>query len=307
MITRLTLSASLLLMPALMWPSAAAQGASPDAPCAVCPAMTLVAAGSFEMGSPDTQAGRYGNEGPLHTVRVAQFYMGTYEVTRAQFGVFVAATGHDTGQRCSTSEDGKMAQRDGRSWRNPGYPQTDADPVVCVSWDDAQAYARWLSERSGQQFTLPSEAQWEYAARAGNQAARPWGDLADGACQYANVMDATGKAQVAGIAWEAHRCDDGYAYSAPVGRFSPNRFGLHDMIGNVWEWTADCWNRSYQGAPTDGSVWTGGNCTLRANRGGGWYGEARDARSAYRDTLAADTRDANVGFRLAHAAALNLL
>nr|WP_315476049.1 formylglycine-generating enzyme family protein [uncultured Undibacterium sp.] len=264
--------------------------------------MTLVPAGSFDMGSPESEDGRYGSEGPLHKVQVAQFYMGKYEVTRAQFAVFVAATDHDTGQRCSTSEGGKMAVRDGRSWRNPGYAQTDDDPVVCVNWDDAQAYANWLSKQTGLQYTLPSEAQWEYATRAGRQAARPWGERADDACQYANVMDATGKAQVAGITWAAHGCDDGYAYSAPVGSFKPNGFGLHDMIGNVWEWAADCWNKSYQGAPSDGSASTSGNCTRRANRGGGWYGEARDARSAYRDTLTADTRDANLGFRLARAA-----
>lgn len=267
--------------------------------CSACPDLVLVPAGSFVMGSPATEPGRYGSESPLHTVNMAAFYLAKHEVTRAQFAQFVAATGHDVGNSCSTSEGGAMQQRTGRSWRNPGYGQTDADPVVCVSWEDAQVYALWLSQLTGQAYSLPSEAQWEYATRAGSQAARPWGENAEGACDYANVMDATGKARIAGIAWEGHRCADGHAYSAPVGSLQPNAFGLHDLIGNVWEWTQDCWNKNYEGAPADGSAWLGGNCALHVNRGGGWYGEARDARSAYRDTLPAGIRDANLGFRVA--------
>ena len=299
---------ALLFLPLLAGTQAArAQAAKPAEPpqpqaCADCPAMVLIPAGSFEMGSPDTEAGRYGSESPLHRVAVAAFQLGRHEVSRAQFAAFVAATGYDAGDHCSTSEGGKMARRAERNWRNPGYVQTDQDPVVCVSWDDAQAYVKWLSQRSAQSYRLPSEAEWEYAARAGTRSARPWGEDSEGACRFANVMDLTGKSRLPGVSWPAHGCDDGYAYAAPVASFQANGFGLFDMIGNVWEWTEDCWNANYTGAPADGSAWTGGDCKKRVNRGGGWYGEPRDARSAYRDTLPAPARDANLGFRVARTA-----
>ena len=145
-----------------------------------------------------------------------------------------------------------------------------------------------------------SEAEWEYAARAGSSTARYWGASPDTACAYANVMDAAGKSQVPGISWEVHNCNDGSAYTAAVGSYKPNAFGLYDMIGNVWEWTEDCWNRNYAGAPSDGAAWTTGECSVgRVLRGGSWYFIPRYARLATRDWFVPSSRNINYGFRLA--------
>jgi formylglycine-generating enzyme required for sulfatase activity len=222
------------------------------------------------MGSPSDEAGRGSDEGPQHRVSVAAFSLAKTEITRGQFAAFVNDSGHDAGDQCWTFEGGKYEERSGRNWRNPGYSQRDDHPVVCVNWQDAQAYTQWLSRKTGQNYRLPTEAEWEYAARAGNNTARPWGDSASQACGYANIMDSTGKAQVPGVTWEVHNCTDGHAYTAPTSSFTANAFGLHDMIGNVWEWTEDCYHDNYSGAPSDGSAWSGGSCEKRVLRGGSW-------------------------------------
>jgi len=157
-------------------------------------------------------------------------------------------------------------------------------PVINVSWEDAMAYAEWLSQQSGVSYRLPSEAEWEYAVRAGTETARFWGDDPNLACQYANVYDLTGK-KARDIGWTHHDCDDGEANTAPVGRYGANPFGLNDMLGNVWEWTADCWHGSYDKAPTDGSAWEqadGGDCTRRVVRGGGELSAVRAFRPSRR-------------------------
>ena len=127
---------------------------------------------------------------------------------------------------------------------------------------------------------LPSEGEWEYAARARTATARYWGDGRGEACANANVNDRTSKS-VNGFKWASFDCDDGYAGTAPVGSFRANAFGLHDMLGNLWEWGQDCWNESYSGAPTDGSAWTSGDCSRRVLRGGSWSNYPRNVRSAY--------------------------
>jgi formylglycine-generating enzyme required for sulfatase activity len=176
--------------------------------------------------------------------------------------------------------------------------------VVCVSWNDAQAYLAWLNEKSpGKGFRLPSEAEWEYAARAGQGATRyPWGDDLSYSmiCDFANGMDTTGKAQVPGVTWTAASCSDGHAYTAPAGSLKANAFGLHDMHGNVWEWVQDVWRENYQGAPSDGSAWlTGGDQARRVLRGGAWNYYPRDLRSANRFRFAPDFRYINAGMRIA--------
>jgi len=268
--------------------------------CNACPEMVVIPAGSFRMGSPAGEQGRSGDEGPIHRVGIAEpFALGMREVTVGEFRSFVQATGYRTEAERSGgcfwySETGwqKNAERD---WRSPGFAQEDDDPVACVSWNDAKAYVDWLSKQTGHDYRLPSEAEWELAARAGTTTARFWGDNPDSACRYANVADRTAKTRYPD--WSIHDCEDGYVHTAPTGSFKANNFGLKDMLGNLWEWTADCWNGSYEGAPSDGSAWTGGDCGRRVLRGGSWNEKPEDVRSASRGRGNAEYRGSNVGFR----------
>jgi len=181
--------------------------------------------GSFLMGSPPSEEGRRGNE-RQHTVSVGGFWMGETEVTNRQYRRF-----------------------------KPGHYSKNGDdqPAVEVSWNDAVAYAKWLSQKTGKRFRLPTEAEWEYAARAGTKTARYWGNDPDEACGYASVYDPQAKREF-GIDWESHSCDDGYKVAAPAGSFKPNAFGLHDMLGNVWEWTCSEYKKSYDGSEQKCSV-----------------------------------------------------
>ena len=185
-----------------------------------------------------------------------------------------------------------------RSWRAPGYAQSADDPAVCISWNDARAYVAWLAVRTGENYRLLSEAEWEYAARAGSGAARFWGDDSALACDFANVYDRTGKNEV-GITWNPHACDDGAARTAPVGGYRANGFGLHDMLGNVWEWTADCWADDDAGASSEGGAGTHGPCSRRVVRGGSWYYGPWFVRSAERTGVDVETRIFDVGIRVA--------
>jgi formylglycine-generating enzyme required for sulfatase activity len=204
------------------------------------------------------------------------------------------------------------------SWK--GIAQEE--PVVCVSWDDAKGYLRWLSVRATQPprapptYRLPSEAEWEYAARAGTTTRRHWGNEASDACGYANVSDLTAQkeAQQAGGFFStllrltspkemggSHSCDDGFTYTAPVGRFKPNGFGLFDMLGNVWEWTEDCHHDSYKEAPSTGVAWVTASCDRRMLRGGGYNDEPRGVRSAVRYGVSMSLHSYTFGFRVARA------
>ena len=270
--------------------------------CPACPDMVWLPTGAFAMGSPPAEAGREADEGPQHRVTMAQpLAVAVHEVTKGEFGRFVAATGRATGGSCWTYEDGEWEDRTGRSWRSPGYPQDDDHPVVCVSWDEAQAYTAWLGRETGQAYRLPSEAEWEYAARGGTTAARWWSGKAAAACRHANASDET-RAEAEGLETAdgtAFPCRDGHVHTAPVGRFGANGFALHDVLGNVWEWVADCWNESYDGAPDDGRAWTAGDCGSRAVRGGSWSDEPAYVRSAARYVSEAAERSSEIGFRLA--------
>lgn len=230
--------------------------------------------GCFQMGSPPEEEGRFDIEGPVHEVCVDGFWMGKYEVTNRQFRRFRQK--HDSGEYLGESLNG------------------DKQPVVQVSWEDARDYAAWLARQSGKQIRLPTEAEWEYAARAGTSTARFWGDSLDDACRYANVADQTAKKSWSDLT--IHNCDDGYAVTAPVGVFGANAFGLHDMLGNIWEWCAD-WYGSYSSSsqtnpigPLSGS--------LRVIRGGSWRFTPRVVRSAIRAGSTPDVRISNLGFRL---------
>jgi formylglycine-generating enzyme required for sulfatase activity len=277
--------------------------------CDGCPEMVVVPAGAFTMGSPENEQGRFADESPQHVVTVAQpFAVGKFEVTVDQFTEFVKETAYDAGGKCLTLEEGKSAVRDGRTWRDPGYPQTGSHPVACVNWSDTKAYLGWLAKKTGKQYRLLTEAEWEYAARAttspGSGSRYTFGDDDSAMCRYGNVADKTARQTIPGAAtWAIYPCSDGYAYAAPVGTFSANAFGLYDVHGNVWEWTEDCYNNSYNGAPTDGSPWIAGDCDLRVVRGGMWGSSPANVRLARRLKHQSDERSQDTGFRVARALA----
>lgn len=299
---------SLLAAGLLVGGPLAAQQAFRD--CLTCAEMVWIPTGTFIMGAAAGEEEREGtpvdNRGraePQRRVSIDyRFALSRTEVTRGQFAAFVHATKHETTKGCiGPGPDGRPIEHADRNWRNPGFEQTDDHPVVCVGWKDAQAYVDWLKKTTGKNYRLPSEAEWEYAARAGSPTARYWGNGREDACRYANVVDETHNAQVKPPREPAKvfPCKDGYAFTAPVGRFHPNGFGLYDMMGNAWEWVADCWNPNYVGAPVNGSVWDKGECPLRVARGGSYGSEPRLVRSAMRNRGTFDVRADIIGFRVA--------
>ena len=226
-----------------------------------------------------------------------RFALGRYEVTRAEYAAFAAATGRDPDSCFGYGVD----RGPGTDWRSPGYPQTDGHPVVCVSWDDARAYVRWLSRETGASYRLPSEAEWEYAARGGTTTRWYWGGDSTGQCGNANGADAAARRRLGDWTW-TQPCDDGRVFTAPVGTFGANGFGLFDVAGNAAEWVEDCWHDDYRGAPDDGRAWTsGGDCDRRVQRGGSWSGGRTELSSTYRESPEYWSSSNYLGFRVARA------
>ena len=275
-------------------PSAAVRPPGIVQDCSECPQLVAVPEGRFSMGSGDGED----DEVPVADRQVRRFAIGRYEVTREEFGAFVAATGYQTAGGCWTVDAaGEWNREAWASWREPGFVNESRHPVVCASWVDAQAYVDWLGERTGREYRLPSEAEWEYAARGGTVTERYWGDGARRQCEHANGADQTLSERISG---RAATCRDEAAFTAPVGSFRANGFGLFDMLGNVWEWVADCWHSSYAGAPSGGEAWTdGASCRSRMLRGGSWSGGSRYLRSAGRNSYTVGIRMSNGGFRVA--------
>ena len=266
--------------------------------CAECPAMVMLPPGSFVMGSGPEDPLAEPDEQPAHRVQVtAAFAMGKVEVTRSQYAAFVRETRRVQPSGCNSTRSGRFLNNPKANWQNPGFPQQDNEPVVCVSWDDAQAYAKWLSGKTGKPYRLPSEAEWEYAARGGTAGSRYWADGSTAAaCKYASVADTAFKSVARGM--QSFPCADGYTYTAPVGRYAANAFGLHDMLGNVWEWVEDCWNQGYAGASVRAEPRATGTCEIRVFRGGAWNSKPATVRAAYRDRDTKDERHENLGFRV---------
>jgi formylglycine-generating enzyme required for sulfatase activity len=238
------------------------------------PEMVVIPAGAFQMGSPLSELGRYSDE-PSHPVRINKsFAIGKYEVMFHEYERF-------------TSAKGKPLPNDqewGRGRR----------PVINVSWTDAMAYAEWLSEQTGQRYRLPTEAEWEYAARAGTTTSRYWGDDPDEGCAFANAADLDGKKVFVG--WTVMQCHDGQVYTAPVGNYRSNDFGLYDMAGNVLEWTCSLYDKESR-APIQSCQEPFGDQELVV-RGGSWSDEPRNVRSADRHRSRFDFQDYFLGFRL---------
>lgn len=271
-------------------------------------AMVVIPRGSFQMGSPQRSRAQTGAEQPQHEVTIAKgFAMARAEVTVAEFRVFVRASGYvpDSdrlgGASVYDEANGRMQMRSGVDWQDDyaGQRARDDDPVVNVSWNDAHAYAGWLSRHTGKHYRLPTEAEYEYAERAGTTTLYWWGD----GTPRRKVENLTGS----GDRSPAHRSwanafegySDGYWGPAPVMSFLPNPFGLYDISGNVSEWVEDCWHENYVRAPTDGSAWVNPGCDERVIRGGSWGSAPDQDRSAFRQGAQADTRSGRVGFRVA--------
>lgn len=248
--------------------------------CPTCPEFIQLAAGSFIMGASSDDESALDNERPAHRVEVSAFAMTRYPITFEEFDACVDAGG------CATrpSDNGW-----GRGLR----------PVINVSWYDAHAYSIWLSQRTGQSYRLPSEIEWEYAARADTIGVRFWGDDPAEACAYANVYDRTA-VKTESFVWNPHACSDGFSHTSPVGSLKPNPWGFGDMIGNVWQWVADCWVDDYSSA-TGAIAAADRECSERVARGGSWISEPSAARSSTRLRLDVVDKDIHIGFRLARA------
>jgi formylglycine-generating enzyme required for sulfatase activity len=267
--------------------------------CENCPEMVVVPAGSFTMGSPAGDKDHQKDEGPQHVVRIGSpLAAGKMHVTVDQFKAFVDETRYAVSTPCYKWPSFAA----GGSWRNPGFAQEGSHPVVCVSFEDAKAYADWLAKKTGKRYRLLSEAEWEYAARGQTSPGaypRFWfGNDEKDLCTYGNGSDKSAQdiikenAKSQAIA----PCNDGYAYTSPAGHYQPNAFGLYDMAGNAWQWTADCYHDSYNGAPSDGSAWTTG-CGDRVVRGGFWGNGPEILRAAQREWFNGASN--RFGFRVA--------
>jgi formylglycine-generating enzyme required for sulfatase activity len=270
------------------------------------PEMVTIDGEEFEMGSASLLA----REKPVRLVKIARpFAIGRCEVTVAEFTQFVALTAYITdaerpGRRCySYHADTHVFRFEGhRDWRSQGFPQTEHDPVTCVSWNDARAYVEWLNRRfegAERRYRLPSESEWEYAARSGTVTERHWPmdlqyEFAKGggvSLRDAVVVDVTVFSD----------CLDGEVFTAPAASFRSNRWGLYDTSGNVWEWAAECWHESYAGAPVDGSAWTadGGTFNRRSWRGRGCTDRPVDLSQANRLSCPQGNVLNDFGFRVA--------
>jgi formylglycine-generating enzyme required for sulfatase activity len=242
--------------------------------CPDCPDMVVIPAGSFDIGSNDSNVQ---DEKPGRRITIDQpFAMGKIEITRGQFAAFVNATGHDTDDQCLKLDGGKWEAFGDIDWHNPGYSQDDSHPVACVDWFDAQAYVKWLSNRTGKHYQLPTESQWEYACRAGEQK------------KYCGSDDPDS------VAWYDQNSNES---THPAGTKQANQFGLFDMNGNVVEWVRDSYHDQYNGIPDDGSAWAG-NGSKRVLRGGSWIYSRDRVRAAFRSVSAPGYRYFDSGFRV---------
>lgn len=273
------------------------------------PALVEIAAGQFRMGSAPGEVLHDPGESPQRTVAVERFAIGRTEVTRGEYRRFVDATGYVSDAERNVNSPGCYAylgattfRWDRRlSWRQVSFPQDDAHPVVCVSWRDAIAYVRWLAAETGQAYRLPSEAEFEYVNRAGATTPWPWGDEPSGGCRVANYGDRRQARVATGWSFPTADCDDGHAFTAASGSLAPNAWGVHDISGNVWEWTADCWNPDHTGAPGDARARTTGDCEKRVLKGGAWSNKPQWLRSADRGANHVTYRTTLHGFRVARA------
>jgi formylglycine-generating enzyme required for sulfatase activity len=279
--------------------------------------LVRIPAGEFMMGSQETseelakafaaynaKPGEFKDEHPTHRVRITKpFFLAAYEVTVGQFRKFVDDSGYksdaekDGKGSYGWNSEGKREQKPEYTWRNVGFEQTDDHPVVNVSWNDAVAFCEWLGRKEGKTYRLPTEAEWEYACRAGTTTQYYSGDDPETLAQVGNVSDASAKAKFPG--WTTISVSDGFVFTAPVGRFRPNAFGLYDMHGNVWEWCADWYREEYYSISVTDDPTGPALGSDRMSRGGAWFVTAKLCRSAYRSSRTPEDRYEVLGFRVA--------
>jgi formylglycine-generating enzyme required for sulfatase activity len=272
--------------------------------CEDCPEMAQIPAGSIVLGTATNDDSRQiNNQDPAHQVNIGRYALSKTEITNAEFAAFVNATHYQAGDKCWTFENGSFEERAERDWQYPGFPAEDDHPATCLNVTDINAYAQWLSHKTGRQYRLPTEGEWAFAAEVGGSGVEP-DNKHQQACVYANVAAATGDPQLPNTTWVVHSCTDGYSYSAPVRSDKPNALGLYDMTGNGWEWTQDCHEPRYNGAvidsaPRSSTAWGSRDCAKNVLRGGSWYLDSQLARSTYRIWFEPTVRNFSYGFRLA--------
>jgi formylglycine-generating enzyme required for sulfatase activity len=281
--------------------------------CDACPVMVSIPAGTFLMGTAtenrliDPRTGKPAkNDGPQHAVTFkVPFALGKYEVTVKEFGAFVEDTGHETTNRCMEfSKENSFTFNENLNWNDVGFEQSGSHPVVCVSFFDALAYAEWLSDQTGEKYRLPTEAEWEYAARAGSTGPYFWGNDRAATCDYANVRSqgayTISKRQAQADREKGFPCDDGFTQSSGAGNFLPNEFGLYDVQGNAWEWTVDCIHKDYKEAPIDGSAWIDDqDCQFAVIRSGSYLNLVERSSTTVRAGRPKNGGATNMGFRIA--------
>lgn len=295
---------SLLALASVSGPLLAATGA------VITPPMVTIKGGEFSMGSTaNPKNDNFPISEPVHTVRIKTFRLSKYETTVQQFRQFVDATGYQADGDCWKLAANESGVGVGNvSWNSPANAPSDHHPVMCVSWDDAHAYLQWLSRQTGKHYRLPSEAEWEYAARAGSNARYPFGDDPAALCKHANVFDRSGKAAITRLTGKTRdevACADQAELTTVVGMYAANAFGLHDMLGNVGELVEDCQHLSYEGAPGDGTAWTSACAAFHGSamvihRGGGYNSGPVGASPAFRGHAGKANRSSlGEGFRIA--------
>lgn len=262
----------------------------------VCPEMVVLPPGRFTMGMPGATPS--GDEN-AHVVDIRYaLAVSRHDVTREQYQRFVDETGRtDVGGCFTVTSGGKVLESNG-SWKDPGFAQTPNDPAVCINWADVRDYAKWLSERTGQRYRLLSEAEWEYAATSGGRD-RPAPPADASACKALNAADQDYSRRFPDDAAVNRSCADGYVFTSPVGAFARNRFGLDDMLGNVWQWTADCYARTPPDATYQGAAWNSPDCVQRVVRGGSWVDTPQKIRASRRVPSGLGERFPMNGFRMA--------
>ncbi len=283
-----------------------------DCADADCPQMVRLPGGTFQMGEVSSDGetdekkpvytysgGGEGDNKPAHSVTLGAFAIGKYEVTRGEYAAFTRDSDRAIGGNCwALDSAGSFEKQASATWQSPGFSQSERDPVACISWEDAKAYVAWLSQKTGQRYRLLSESEWEYAARGGTTSKFWWGDGGNDHCGYANARDQTVKQKFPSWA-DISSCNDGHLYTAPVGSYRPNGFGLFDMAGNVWEWVEDCYATTYNLQPRNGAAYTTEACSSRVFRGGAWDNIPGGIHSAYRRRISTTGRFGGGGFRVA--------
>lgn len=270
--------------------------------CENCPEMIVVPSGEAMIGAEPFEANQKRGDIPVRKVKIAyKLAVGKTEITRGQYRQFMEQSSHKMAQDgCNTwGRDRIMGYVPNHNWDNPGMPQNDKHPVVCVSHVDATTYVKWLAEKTNKPYRLLSSTEYEYAARAGTRGPWYWGTSQRDACKYANVADDVFRKNFDHA--PLFKCDDGYEHTAPVATYEPNGWGLHDMLGNVYEWTDDCLHRDSSTVPTDGRAWLaedGGECDRRVPRGGSWVSGTDWVRAAAQAGDLAVYHSQLLGFRV---------